>query len=234
MKTGDTQYLKVAAASRQPLTRSQVYKAIAERQIAALSIDSQDVVFETSESLKFLTNQSEDGDNSEEEGESLPQPNKSYRFLCSGVNEEEGGSLYGKKVEWEASFDGPLEEFIYPSLQKFNWQSESSYGSTSKDHEFKATYKSTTTQMKSEFQLPRWKVQLSDTPIDENDSQYSQMANAQNLDSEIEKKGDAILKSRLKESAVIEQPGFHPRGWPSHGSNLTLSYPEMITEAMVI
>ena len=47
------------------------------------------------------------------------KPNKSYRFQCEGTlgGSEEGGS---HKVEWKASFERPIEQLIYPSLQKFD------------------------------------------------------------------------------------------------------------------
>ena len=49
----------------------------------------------------------------------LAKPNKSYRFQCEGTlggSEEEGS----RKVEWKASFERPIEQLIYPSLQRFD------------------------------------------------------------------------------------------------------------------
>ena len=49
----------------------------------------------------------------------LAKPNKSYRFQCEGIlgaPEEEGC----RKVEWNASFERPIEQLIYPSLQRFD------------------------------------------------------------------------------------------------------------------
>jgi hypothetical protein len=49
----------------------------------------------------------------------VPESDKIFRFQCSG---EIGGDsqLAGKRVEWKANFDRPLEELIYPSLQRFD------------------------------------------------------------------------------------------------------------------
>lgn len=44
--------------------------------------------------------------------------NKKYQYRCKG--EVERGSLLGKKVEWDASFDKPIDQLMYPSLQFFD------------------------------------------------------------------------------------------------------------------
>ena len=49
------------------------------------------------------------------------QPSRVYGFNCGGRNNTAGSSLNGKKIEWKASFDLPLEELTYPSLQRFEF-----------------------------------------------------------------------------------------------------------------
>jgi hypothetical protein len=51
----------------------------------------------------------------------LPKPNYSYQYNCKGVVKAEGSSLSGHRVEWRTSFDRPLEEMIYPSLQRYDF-----------------------------------------------------------------------------------------------------------------
>lgn len=46
------------------------------------------------------------------------QPQKMYEFACSGINDKDGSCLNGRTLEWKASFALPLEEFVYPSLQR--------------------------------------------------------------------------------------------------------------------
>ena len=46
------------------------------------------------------------------------QPQKMYEFACSGTNGRDGSILNGRTLEWKASFELPLEEFVYPSLQR--------------------------------------------------------------------------------------------------------------------
>lgn len=49
----------------------------------------------------------------------VPDSDKVFKFKCSG--EIGGDSLVaGKRVEWKAKFDRPIEELIYPSLQRFD------------------------------------------------------------------------------------------------------------------
>lgn len=49
----------------------------------------------------------------------VPDSDKVFNFKCSG--EIGGDSLVaGKRVEWKAKFDRPIEELIYPSLQRFD------------------------------------------------------------------------------------------------------------------
>jgi hypothetical protein len=50
----------------------------------------------------------------------VPDTDKVFGFKCSG--EIGGDSLVaGKRVEWKAKFDRPIEELIYPSLQRFDF-----------------------------------------------------------------------------------------------------------------
>lgn len=50
----------------------------------------------------------------------VPDSDKVFGFKCSG--EIGGDSLVaGKRVEWKAKFDRPIEELIYPSLQRFDF-----------------------------------------------------------------------------------------------------------------
>jgi hypothetical protein len=48
----------------------------------------------------------------------LQNPSKEYNFKCNG--DIETGPLTGLNVEWTASFDRPLEQLLYPSLQRFD------------------------------------------------------------------------------------------------------------------
>jgi len=49
----------------------------------------------------------------------IPDSDKVFNFKCSG---ELGGDsiIAGKRVEWKAKFDRPIEELLYPSLQRFD------------------------------------------------------------------------------------------------------------------
>lgn len=49
----------------------------------------------------------------------VPDSDKVFNFKCSG---ELGGDsmIAGKRVEWKAKFDRPIEELLYPSLQRFD------------------------------------------------------------------------------------------------------------------
>jgi hypothetical protein len=49
----------------------------------------------------------------------IPDSDKVFQFKCNGLI---GGDsqLAGKRVEWKAKFERPLEELIYPSLQRFD------------------------------------------------------------------------------------------------------------------
>lgn len=49
----------------------------------------------------------------------VPDSDKVFNFKCSG---ELGGDsiIAGKHVEWKAKFDRPIEELLYPSLQRFD------------------------------------------------------------------------------------------------------------------
>lgn len=49
------------------------------------------------------------------------KPNRTYQFNCGGMNDKEGGILNGQKIDWKATFDLPLEELAYPSLQRFEF-----------------------------------------------------------------------------------------------------------------
>jgi hypothetical protein len=49
------------------------------------------------------------------------KPNRTYQFNCGGLNDKEGGLLKGQKIEWKATFELPLEELTYPSLQRFTF-----------------------------------------------------------------------------------------------------------------
>eukprot|EP01038_Epipyxis_sp_PR26KG_P005255 gene5255-7303_t len=44
---------------------------------------------------------------------------KSYKFKCGGAIEK-AQTLTGKSVEWSATFSKPMEQLIYPSLQRFD------------------------------------------------------------------------------------------------------------------
>jgi hypothetical protein len=48
-----------------------------------------------------------------------PKPDYAYKFQCSG---EIGGdrTISGMHVEWSATFNKPVEQLIYPSLQRFD------------------------------------------------------------------------------------------------------------------
>ena len=54
------------------------------------------------------------------------QPQKMYEFACSGINGRDGSCLNGRMLEWKASFELPLEEFVYPSLQRCKYDDASS------------------------------------------------------------------------------------------------------------
>eukprot|EP01041_Mallomonas_annulata_P000200 gene200-359_t len=45
-------------------------------------------------------------------------PDRSYSYKCDGTLSGES-SLNGKRVQWKAIFDKPIEQFIYPSLEAF-------------------------------------------------------------------------------------------------------------------
>jgi hypothetical protein len=49
----------------------------------------------------------------------VPESDKVFRFQCKGTL---GGDtmVAGKQVEWKATFNRPLEQLIYPSLQRFD------------------------------------------------------------------------------------------------------------------
>jgi hypothetical protein len=49
----------------------------------------------------------------------IPKPDYAYKFQCSG---EIGGdrTISGMHVEWSATFNKPVEQLIYPSLQRFD------------------------------------------------------------------------------------------------------------------
>lgn len=49
----------------------------------------------------------------------VPERDKIFNFRCEGTI---GGDsqLNGKRVEWRATFDRPVEQFIYPSLQRYD------------------------------------------------------------------------------------------------------------------
>lgn len=47
----------------------------------------------------------------------LQNPTKAYHFRCEG--QIENGQLSGANVEWKANFDKPIEQLLYPSLQRF-------------------------------------------------------------------------------------------------------------------
>jgi hypothetical protein len=53
------------------------------------------------------------------------QPQKMYEFACSGINGRDGSCLNGRSLEWKASFELPLEEFVYPSLQRSKYDDAS-------------------------------------------------------------------------------------------------------------
>lgn len=48
----------------------------------------------------------------------IPDTDKIFKYSCGGLI---GGKsdLTGKRIEWKATFDRPLEHLIYPSLQRF-------------------------------------------------------------------------------------------------------------------
>lgn len=54
------------------------------------------------------------------------QPNRMYEFSCSGLIDRDDSCLNGRTVEWKASFELPLEEFVYPSLQRYEYDDASS------------------------------------------------------------------------------------------------------------
>ena len=84
-----------------------------------------------------------------------PDTDKVFKFSCSG---EIGGDsqLAGKNVKWDASFNLPIEQFIYPSLQRFDC-----VGYDEKVKEYKKRYghtprNYTQTQSEAESQAPNF------------------------------------------------------------------------------
>ena len=49
------------------------------------------------------------------------QPCRVYKFTCSGQNSKKDSTLNGRNLEWKATFDLPIEEFAYPSLQRYQY-----------------------------------------------------------------------------------------------------------------
>ena len=49
------------------------------------------------------------------------QPCRVYSFHCGGENIKDNNNLQGKNIEWKATFELPIEEFVYPSLQRYEY-----------------------------------------------------------------------------------------------------------------
>eukprot|EP01031_Cornospumella_fuschlensis_P048824 gene48824-59781_t len=55
----------------------------------------------------------------EKDKKAIPKRTEVFKFHCEGdIINHDGGD--GKHVEWKATFDKPIEQLIYPSLQRFD------------------------------------------------------------------------------------------------------------------
>jgi hypothetical protein len=160
-----------------------------------------------------------DEDEEEVKAKNALKPNRTYNMSCGGRNVAEGSALRGKKVEWKASFGRPLEELIYPSLQHFNTKEKVSYSFSSKrKKDFEVEYKPQSVESGFAEATPDWVVSISD------EGSYDQEASSTRIQGsaeeglysqrDIEARGEAHLKNRLKESASFDLLE-NASGWPS-------------------
>lgn len=58
--------------------------------------------------------------NLHEKSKTQPKPEAVYKFHCGGDISNDVKGIAGMHVEWNATFNKPLEQLIYPSLQRFD------------------------------------------------------------------------------------------------------------------
>lgn len=152
------------------------------------------------------------------EKKKLPKPEEVFKFNCGGVV---GGDsqLSGKRVEWKAEFKRPLEELVYPSLQRFD-----NAGYEEKKKQYRrlhgATHSSLTIKLEPlpDEQLPKneqimflhtpsWTLSLRDAEEESEDlrSQRSGRVTVKAIEEDGEKLLRAQVKDRFREKLEIDR-----------------------------
>ena len=173
----------------------------------------------------------EDAFDEEEEDEDALKPDRTYRYKTSGRNQRPGSNLKGKKVDWEATIEVPLEELIYPSLQHFDITTKDVYGATGIDKELQVTMKESAVAGKFTSTTPKWVASIDDTPYEERHEEAAGKEGRYSVP-DILRRGEIHLRRRLKDSAAVDLMA-HVKGWPQLAGKPKLTETEQITASVV-
>ena len=153
----------------------------------------------------------------EENGEGEPQADRTYKYACGGRNIRPG-NLKGKKVEWTATIECPLEELIYPSLQHFDDVATEIYDATGITQEMNMVMKKESSSGEFTGLTPKWVANIDDTQLHELLSPQAEALKDRYSVTDINTRGEMHLRRRLKESAGADLL-MHANGWPLlHGT----------------
>ena len=160
-------------------------------------------------------------DEENEDGE--PKADRTYKYACGGRNVRPG-NLKGKKVEWTATIECPLEELIYPSLQHFDDVGTDVYDATGITKEMNMVMKPASSSGQFTGLTPKWVASIDDTQVQDMLSPQAEVLKDRYSVTDINTRGEMHLRRRLKESAGVDLLA-HANGWPLLHGNLSLPLP---------
>ena len=174
----------------------------------------------------------EDAFDEEEEDDGAPKPDRTYRYKASGRNQRVGSTLKGKKVDWEATIEVPLEELIYPSLQHFNVTTKDVYGATGMRKEQHVVMKDSAVAGNFASTTLKWVANIDDAPHEELHLEAAGKERDRYSVPDILRRGEIHLRRRLKDSAAVDLMAY-AKGWPQLAGKPTLTETERITASVV-